>query len=119
MRFGFLRVAPGGGRHGAEQGADIVEQPVGPGEFEECVDEDQDQPDAFHFPQGRRGADVDGKLAQYGQRIIGGAQKRQGAADREQAGGGKERGAFCNEIMICMSTMRASRSSTRRIHFSR
>jgi hypothetical protein len=53
--LGFRGVAFGGRRHPAEQDGDVIEWPVGPGEFEEGVDEDQDQPDAFGFPQrGRR-----------------------------------------------------------------
>src|SRR5260221_12301512 len=39
VRFGLRRVALCGRRHRAEQDGDIVEQPVGPGEFEERVDE--------------------------------------------------------------------------------
>ena len=59
MRFGFRRVALLGRRHRADQDGDVIEQPVGPGEFEERVDENQDQPDAFDFPQRRRRAEID------------------------------------------------------------
>src|SRR3984893_12162337 len=39
MRFGLRRVAGFDRRHRAEQDGDVIEQPVGPGEFEEGVDE--------------------------------------------------------------------------------
>jgi len=51
VRFSFRRVALAGWRHRAEQDADVVEEPVGPGEFEKGVDEDQDQPaDRLSWP---------------------------------------------------------------------
>ena len=90
MGLRFRRVALRRRRHRPEQDRDIVEQAVGPGEFEERVDEDQDQPDALDFPQGGRGSEIDRQFAQHGQGIVGRPQQRQPAADRDQAGGGEE-----------------------------
>jgi len=56
----------GGRRHRAQQDGDIIEQPVRPGEFEERVDENQDQPDAFDLPQRRRGRKVAWSVATTG-----------------------------------------------------
>jgi len=47
------------------------------------------------------------------------SQQSQRAADREQAVEAKKAVPFCSDPMICMSTMRASRSSRRRIQISR
>ena len=71
MRFGLRRVALRGRRHRPEQDGDVIEQPVGPGKFEERVDEDQDQPDAFDLPQRRRGREVDRQRPEHGQRFTG------------------------------------------------
>src|SRR3954468_4178839 len=55
MSFGLRRVTLRGCRHAAEQDRDIVEQAVRPGEFEEGIDADQDEADAFQLPHRRRG----------------------------------------------------------------
>ena len=61
--LGLRRVAPVSRRHAAEQDRDIVEQAIGPGEFEEGVDADQHEADAFQLPHCGRGAEVDRQLA--------------------------------------------------------
>src|SRR5246127_5259984 len=71
MGLGFGAVALCSRRRRPEQDRNVVEQSIRPGEFEEGVDEDQDQPQALNLPERCRGTDIEGMLAESRQRGIG------------------------------------------------
>jgi len=80
-------------RHGAVEDGHVVEQPVGPGELEERVDEDHREADDLDLPQAPRGRDAQRQRAQDVEHLIRRAQEGERAADRDERGRGEERGA--------------------------
>src|SRR5207248_11079823 len=97
----------------------IAEQAVSPGKLEEGINEDQNQPGTF-----------DSQSAGGGLMSIGSALNTSSASfvDRNSASAAptasrlvdaKKAVPLCSDAMICMSTIRVSRSSMRRTHTSR
>jgi hypothetical protein len=93
MRGRLGAVLVGGERGRAEQDCHVVVQPVGPGEFEEGIDEDHGKADDLGLPLGPRGFDAERQARHHGEDLVGGPQERERTADGDERGGGKEGGA--------------------------
>src|SRR5882757_8963957 len=118
VRYGFRGSAFGDRRHPAEQDLNVIEQPVGPGKFEKGVDEDQDQADAFGFPQRGRGVRSTGSAPSTASASLVERSSASAPPIASRLVEAKNAVPFCSDAMICMSTMRASRRSTFLTHTS-
>jgi hypothetical protein len=93
VAFGLHRGALARRRHRAEHDRDVVVEPIGPGELEECVHQDEDQACCLDLPlrRGRRLAEL--QILDHDVDLVGRARHGEAAADRDQRGRGEERGA--------------------------
>ncbi len=93
MRLGARRVLVRRGGHGAQQDRAIGVEPVGPCELEERISEDDDEADGLGFPQAARGLDAERERPDHALDLLGRAQQRERASDRDQRCRGEECGA--------------------------
>lgn len=82
------------GRHGADQDRAIVEQPVGPAEFEEGEGQDQHQAEYLGLEGFARRSLAERQVGQNLEHAVGGAEQGKAAAERDQGRRGKEGGAL-------------------------
>lgn len=80
-------------RDRAEENGAVVEQPVGPAEFEEGVAEKRCQPAHLHLEDGMAPMEDEGQVGEDGVDLLRRAEQSKAAADREDRGRGKEGGA--------------------------
>lgn len=93
METRFGRLGSIARRRRADQNRGIIEQPIGPGEFEKGVDKDHRESDDLHFPDGAACGDGERQIAENAQHIVRRAQQCERATDHKQRGGGKKGGA--------------------------